>query len=357
MLETVRSFAAAALVRSLEAEALRRSHAGWVRNTVVSVDRLLEDAEAGAWMARFDALREDVAAALEFAIDRADGELACGIVGDLWPYWDARGVRPDEHARALRATTVPGVAPGALARAFNTVGVLEGNVTRGRGTRWFQRAIDLYRSADRPLELAESLNNLAVSLDPQDARVIALYEEALALKRAHGARPYELANSLTNLAIVRAAFGDVEGARRDADVALDSARQSGGKLAMVASTASAYVAAVAGGCGTTRARGDRRACRNLRGGGTRPALAADPAELRALGFALAGEVDAAGRLLGYADALRSEFSFAFDAWQGPIRDRIVALATAASTPDAWNAALADGRQLTDEQALALARSG
>jgi len=355
MLETVRSFAAAALVRSLEAEALRRSHAGWVRNTVVSVDRLLEDAEAGAWMARFDALREDVAAALEFAIGRADGQLACGIVGDLWPYWDARGVRPDEHARALRSVAVPGVAPAALARALNTVGVLEGNVTRGRGTRWFERAIDLYRSADRPLELAESLNNLAISLEPGDDRLVALFEEALTLKRAHGARPYELANSLTNLAIVRAAFGDVEGARRDADVALDSARRSGGKLAMVASTASAYVAAVAGDVARLEREATESLVATLAVTGHGP-LAADPAELRALGFALAGEADAAGRLLGYADALRSEFSYALDGWQRPIRDRIVTLATAASTPEAWKAALADGRRLSDAEALALART-
>ncbi len=46
-------------------------------------------------------------------------------------------------------------------------------------------------------------------------------------------------------------------------------------------------------------------------------LAADPAELRALGFALGGRPDAAGRLFGYADALRREFSYALDELQRP----------------------------------------
>lgn len=91
MLQTLREYALAPLEGSGGLAALRRRHAEWVRGLADSASRELARGEQTRWLDRLAAEHANIRAALEFAVEADDGELALAIVGSLGRYWPIRG--------------------------------------------------------------------------------------------------------------------------------------------------------------------------------------------------------------------------------------------------------------------------
>ncbi|GGT06070.1 hypothetical protein GCM10010156_74480 [Planobispora rosea] len=101
MLETIRAFCAEQLTAAGETERLRRLHADHCLDLVLRAGPRLLGAEQLEWLARLDAERDNLHAALRRAVEAADIERALRLLAGLMPYWWLRGLR-SEGAGAAR---------------------------------------------------------------------------------------------------------------------------------------------------------------------------------------------------------------------------------------------------------------
>ncbi len=321
-----------------------------MRDLAHRAERQLTEADAPAWVRTLDLARSDIARAVDTCLATGDGTTACGLVADLWIYWDLRGVRPGEVARAGRAVDLPGAPDHVRAKATNTVGVLV-SMTEGWGTgaRWFERAIDLYRRGGPSGDLADALGNLANSSGFGDPRAIGLLEEAVAMNRTAGAT-YGLVNTLVNLAMNLAWVGDVQRAREAADEAVARAGgHSVSKAAAIAHHAAAYVAYAAGDAG--RLLDEARRSLEIFVVMQADALAWMPADLVAIGLVRAGRTADGAALHGWAGGARRRSGAVMDPGDLHIDAVIEAEGAAAIGDDGWSAACARGESLDDAELL------
>lgn len=236
-----------------------------------------------AWIARIDADRENLHAALEWGLDQAEPEAVLRLGCALWRYWYARGYLREGSAWLERIATASDAllragSPTApekrqvrtlLAKALSRIGALLhglgelaraqiyfeqsmamrrslddaagiaavstnlGLLAQDRGdydaaVRWHQESVAFYRQSGRRTHLAAALNNLAIALFCQgDTRQAwSLHEESLALRRAAQHTRGE-GLSLYNLGQIALAEGQPALAERLLLESLDMARVAG----------------------------------------------------------------------------------------------------------------------------------
>src|SRR5262249_25485508 len=150
-LETIREYGIEQLAASGEVETMGRRHAEYFLE-------LAEDAEGGlasaGWQAsrrRLDAERENLRAALGWAVAWGETDVALGLVGPLW-----RWFRPDAIAEGRRwvrqALALSGAGGTLRAKALHTLAVLamQQGEYRVAATAW-KESIGVWRAiGDRP---------------------------------------------------------------------------------------------------------------------------------------------------------------------------------------------------------------
>ncbi|GGM70994.1 BTAD domain-containing putative transcriptional regulator [Dactylosporangium sucinum] len=121
MLNTIQSYAAAALADAGESDTFRRAHARWFLHRAEAVEPALRGREQLAALAWLSREQDNLRAALRFAVDTADTALAVRLAGALGWYWELRG-RNAEAAGWLREVLAlpagPDVPAAALATAY-----------------------------------------------------------------------------------------------------------------------------------------------------------------------------------------------------------------------------------------------
>jgi len=118
MLDTVREFGVERLTAAGGLESARAAHAAYFLELAECAEPYLRGAEQIAWLARLDAERDNLLAALAFAGDIEDADTAARLAAALGQFWTVRG----DHAEATRqlrgVLSMPGDAPeGARSRA------------------------------------------------------------------------------------------------------------------------------------------------------------------------------------------------------------------------------------------------
>jgi predicted ATPase/DNA-binding CsgD family transcriptional regulator/transcriptional regulator with XRE-family HTH domain len=195
LLETIREYGLEQLAASGEVEKLARQHATYFL-------ALAEDAEAGltgaswrTWRWKLHADRENLRAALDWAVAWGEADVALRLVGSLW-----RWFRPDAIAEGRRwieqALALPGgaVQPRAKALfAFGVVAMQQGDYRVAAGA--WKESIDIWRALGDLPRLADTLMFLASIYRPNARAVPALLDESIALARQVGA-PRRLALAL-----------------------------------------------------------------------------------------------------------------------------------------------------------------
>ncbi|MFX0575336.1 BTAD domain-containing putative transcriptional regulator [Nocardia nepalensis] len=100
MLETIRSYALERLAESGYEAAVRGRHVGYILRLAESAEAGLRTAHQLDALARLDAERDNISAALRFAVDTGDAELGIRLIAAMFWYWTLRGI----HSERLRWT-------------------------------------------------------------------------------------------------------------------------------------------------------------------------------------------------------------------------------------------------------------
>ena len=208
MLETIRQYGLECLAASGEEAAIRRSHAAYyLKLAEKAATELLGPCQtiAVAW---FDDERNNLRAALVWALECDDVEMGLSLAGMLWDFWAISGAL-SEGRGWLEAFLARDRACGEYrasipvrARALHGAGLLawhQGDLPAA--ARQAAESVALYREINDRASLSRALNTLGLAVLYQGAveRASALYEESLALARDLGERGL-IALALSNLA-------------------------------------------------------------------------------------------------------------------------------------------------------------
>ncbi|WP_051323838.1 BTAD domain-containing putative transcriptional regulator [Candidatus Solirubrobacter pratensis] len=206
MLETVREYALERLQEHGGLDDARRRHARAYAGLVAGATLGLHGPDSHAWLLRLDAERDNVRAAIEFAVGDRDATTALTLVASVWRHWLERGNLTGGRRLAAAALALDGGPRDARLQALNGAGVLageQGDFEAARGL--LEQAIAL----GTPAEAARARGNLGVlALFAGDhAAAVAHYEQALEAMRRQG-DDWGLALMLENLAIAHNALGE-----------------------------------------------------------------------------------------------------------------------------------------------------
>jgi predicted ATPase/DNA-binding CsgD family transcriptional regulator len=91
MLETIREFAWEQLAQAAELEAARRAHASFYLSFAEHCEQELTGADQKTWFQRLDREQDNLRAALRWAMEQREGDIAQRLAGALQPFWLTRG--------------------------------------------------------------------------------------------------------------------------------------------------------------------------------------------------------------------------------------------------------------------------
>jgi predicted ATPase/DNA-binding SARP family transcriptional activator len=358
MLETIREYANECLDASGE-DGLHRRHAKYCVALVEPLAYDVRDLESEA-IARLDADRDNIRAAVTWAIESNERELAERILNSLWFYWLTRGQVEEADGLArqileLSAPSTPIVSADAIAIAAEFARY-RGELDRAASLK--EAAIEAFRSLDWSEGLTPTLTDLAhiEAKRGNFERARSLADEALARRREELIRGEGfkggIAHALFAIAHIEFREGNIHAAERTLEEVIEESRRDEDwanlpeELAALAQvkrclgTRDEALAALREGLPLARAIGQRAAlCECL--------------EILALLTLDAGKPAPAATLLGCVERLRGEVGFA-DFFDSTEHERALAHAKADLDEDAFESLLREGRELETEDAVELA---
>jgi len=203
MLETIREYGLECSTVSEEAPAVRRVHAGYYLELIEGVEPELTGPEQTAWLDRLEAEHDNLRAALRWAEESGETEVALRLAGALCQFWLVRGHLSEGRECLARLLTLAETSRHRAARAKALTGA--GNLAHNLGDyatahALSEEALALWRDLRDKQGIATSLTNLGWVAHHQGdyAAAYALHQESLALRRELG-NTWGIAFSLTNL--------------------------------------------------------------------------------------------------------------------------------------------------------------
>ena len=124
MLETIREYGIEQLAEAGTVAEVRRAHAHYFRDLTEAAEPHLRRREQLVWLARLSAERDNILAALRFAVDDGDADTAVRIAAALTSYWILGGQNTESIDWLGAVITVPGQSPPeayALCRIYYAV--------------------------------------------------------------------------------------------------------------------------------------------------------------------------------------------------------------------------------------------
>jgi predicted ATPase/class 3 adenylate cyclase len=169
MLETIREYALEQLAVSGEEAELRARHAAYYLELAEAGEPKFHTDELEVWVDRLEAEHDNLRAALTWALDHAEADLAVRLGAALWHFWEIRG-HLTEGRRWLAAALDQGqdVAAAPRAAAFTGAGTIayhQGDYAQA--TVWHEQALQLYQSVGDMSGIAFALNNLGAQAERQ----------------------------------------------------------------------------------------------------------------------------------------------------------------------------------------------
>jgi non-specific serine/threonine protein kinase len=356
LLATIRQYAADRLVEAGLAGPTRQRHRAWCLALAEAAETELWGPQQAPWLERLEQEHDNLRAGLEWSLAEQDGgEAALVLAGALYRFWQVRGYL-SEGSRWLDAALAkgPGAAPGLRAKALREAGglaVVQSQHERAR--MLYNQALALNGELHDKRGLAWTLVGLGnvASARGEYERARAFLEEALGLAR-EVADTETIGSSLNDLGELARIRGDSDAARALYQEALE----------MIGESTSAGRGLTLCNLGQmSLAADDFRAARGfyLESLTTSAKLGARVTVAYALeGLAgvgvFHGQPERAGQLLGAAEALRKVINAPIESIELSLYERTVAAVRAALGEPAYAGAWAKGREMTFEEAIALA---
>jgi predicted ATPase/DNA-binding CsgD family transcriptional regulator len=210
MLETIREFALERLDASGEAAETCARHAMWCLSLIESLNLL--GAEQARGLARLGVEHDNMRAALTWLVDRRDAETAQRLVGRLWEFWFMGGHATEGRAWLERALALGDAEPKTRAGALAGAGALRYQSGDLAGAApILAAATALYRDLGEHLLLGYTLGlqgNVALALGDH-GRAEAFFSDELAHYQAVG-QDVAIGIATLNLGRVAAARGDLD---------------------------------------------------------------------------------------------------------------------------------------------------
>jgi predicted ATPase/class 3 adenylate cyclase len=365
MLETIREYALEQLEQAGNLDDTRRRHAEHYAGVAERASEQLSDPGPAHLVAldRLEAEHDNLRAALAWSLeapaagpapaDRERAAIGLRLVQALALFWYRHGYLAEGRRwlqRAIDLTAEDGGAP--LAQLAHWLGVLvqhQGELQAALPL--LERSLAIWRDLGDRNQQARELNSLGITHyhlgDTDTAR--SLLEESAAISREVGSDT-RLAAALTNLGQAESDAGNFDRATQVLQEALAIDTRQGDMLGVAMDQQSlAGVALRAGRAGEARDLLSAMAGYVVSCGD--PELLATTLEMSAANAAQLGEGLRAARLAGAAEAVRQKTGIPVK--QPELLERFLAPARATTEPEQWDAALAAGRALTQQQAATL----
>jgi predicted ATPase/class 3 adenylate cyclase len=163
MLETIRQFAAEQLGAAGDAEMLRARHAATVLAFAEAGAPAVLGPEGRAWLDRYELERDNIRAAMAWALDGAHTETALRLLSACWRYWQIRGYLTEGRAHAERALALPDASdfPDARERALEAAGgIAYWQADLDAARVWYRETLDIARARGDDRAAANALYNL-----------------------------------------------------------------------------------------------------------------------------------------------------------------------------------------------------
>ena len=357
MLETIREFGAEQLEGAGEADETRGRHLSRFLEAAEAAEPHLRGVDQKHWLDGLEVQHDNMRTALRHAIDAGRADVGLRLVGSLWRFWHLHGHLAEGRGWAEEVLAIPGSSERGpeRAKALTALGGVaywqeDLPVTR----RAYEEALAISRElGDRPAE-AEGLYNLAYppAYEGDFPDAVAMVKEARKLFEELGV-PRGVADTVWLLAIVARLEGDTTEARRLAEESLRLHRQVGDRFGATDALHVLGRIALAQEDFTTAAFSFLEALANDEHVGNRTGMGIVLDNLAALA-SLQGQYLRALRLGGASEAIKEAAGGhappPFIDLPDP-RDAARESLGEAAVAAAWE----EGRAMTLEQALALAR--
>jgi predicted ATPase/DNA-binding SARP family transcriptional activator/DNA-binding CsgD family transcriptional regulator len=355
MLEPVRQYGREQLEESGDAETTRRWHALWCLALVEEAEPKLVGAEQAGWLERLETEHDNLRAALRWFLERGEAEQGLRLAGALGEFWRVRG-HLREGLRWLEEALGNGEDTSstlARAKALSHAGWMAWERVDFERSRTFsEEALALSRRLGYKEGAASALYNLGMiaiydQMRPEEAW--ALFEESLALRRELGDMA-GAGRTLQKMGLISVVGHDFEQAAALYEESLGLARETRDKLGLILALWLGMLASLG--------QGDHRQVK---------ALCKESLDLaRQVGYThgitfilhvLAASAGSQGppvrsaRLWGAAESLLDNLGGSLGPAERHFYGPYIAAARAQMDHRAWEAAWAEGRAMSLEEAV------
>jgi tetratricopeptide (TPR) repeat protein len=354
MLEMIHEYARERLKTSGEAEDLRRRHAEYFLTLAERAAPELRGARQQDWFVQLRAEQDNLRAALAWSLGAGKAELGLRLVGALRDFWffDGRGVEGLRWTERTLASAQD-APPAALAGALNAAGYLcvdTGDYKKGK--TYSGEALAIYRELGDEVGSAWALTVLSAHVVPfpsQCKEGIALCQEGLAIFREAGHK-LGIMVALTVLGELVRVDGDHDLAQKSYEECLALSRETGYKLSEAIALGNLGSVAQYKGLPGQAKTLFTESLALLQELGDKKYSAMHLADMA--GSVMAhGHPQAAARLLGASEALLEALGLVQHAGSWPDIDRDVAAVREQLDEATFEAAWAEGRAMSLEQAV------
>ncbi|MFE9748109.1 BTAD domain-containing putative transcriptional regulator [Saccharothrix saharensis] len=229
MLETIREYCLERLAEEGRVAAARAEHAAYFRDLAETAEPHLRGKEQMTWIARLEAERDNLVAALHFAADSGDADTAVRLAAAMGMFWTMRGNRAESVPWLRLALSVPGRPPDTARQVASAFLLVNNAVTGGF------KDLDTHIATLTELA-AESTGEhpVLVLLEPMLGLFLDDGERALAAvdERLDASDPWTRAVLWMVRGAVRENEGDLRGARDDIATAIAGLREVGDRFAL-----------------------------------------------------------------------------------------------------------------------------
>ena len=226
MLETIREYALERLVARGDGETVRRRHAAFYLVLAEEAEPGLLGPRQREWLERLDAERDNIRAALGWALDAGEAELGLRIATALWRFWQLRNYEQEGRERLEELLALGTAAPSTRARAQTMIGSMSfvlGDFETAQ--RVLGEALPVHRRFGDVRMISSTLGLLSV-IDSDPASALALSREGLEVAR-NGDDPHQAGHALWHVGVALAAVGELDEAERTLEEAVGFARSHG----------------------------------------------------------------------------------------------------------------------------------
>ena len=356
MLETIREYAGERLDLLADADDLRRRHAEYYLAVAESAEPHLTASTAQAsWLERLDAEHENLRLALDHFRRARAGEEQLRLVGALGRFWYLRGHLREGRSRATDALAAHGGQSLSRVKALYAASVLSHRLGDDeRADAFAQERLDLARRLGDPEQLAGALVGLGVGANGVgDAeRDLAATSEGAELARACGFL-WILGVATRNLGSSAQELGNYPQAQAHLEESLDIFKRLGAEKYIAETCCELGVVAARGGKNDQAEALFRRSIERAGELLDNEVAIWCMGELAALA-ALRGDAERSAKLVGAVEILREQTGHAPTPDERRIDEQTRSALVTELDGESLAAALASGREMPLEQAVAFA---